>query len=134
MAAATLLRQGTHALIATTAILGTSGVIAAILPFVDTSWLAEPSGLAMAFWLGPVTVVAAYLLMGTALRTLTASTAVTLGLAEPITAATLGVVVLSEALTTMQWTGLAAVLAGVLIAGTRGRIRRSSLSRPQTKC
>ncbi len=134
VAAATLLRQGTHALIATTAILGTSGVIAAaILPFVDTSWLAEPSGLAMAFWLGPVTVVAAYLLMGTALRTLTASTAVTLGLAEPITAATLGVVVLSEALTTMQWTGLAAVLAGVLIAGTRGRIRRSSLSRPQTK-
>ncbi len=67
VAAATLLRQGTHALIATTAILGTSGVIAAaILPFVDTGWLAEPPGLAMAFWLGPVTVVAAYLLMGTA--------------------------------------------------------------------
>ena len=124
VAAATLLRSGTGALIATTAILGTSGLIAAvILPFVDAGWLAEPSGMAMAFWLGPVTVVAAYLLMGTALRTLSASTAVTLGLAEPITAATLGVLVLGEALTGMQWAGLTAVLAGVLIAGTRGRIR-----------
>lgn len=122
VAAAGLLRQGTHAVISTTAILGTSGVVAAlILPFVDLGWLAEPRGLATAFWLGPVTVVAAYLLMGTALRTLTAATAVTLGLAEPITAATLGVAVLGESLTLGQWAGLAAVLAGVLIAGTRRR-------------
>ncbi|WP_415104703.1 EamA family transporter [Micropruina sp.] len=54
---------------------------------------------------------------------MSASTAVTLGLAEPITAATLGVVVLGETLTRMQWAGLAAVLVGVLIAGTRSRMR-----------
>ena len=117
--AATLLRRGVHAVISTTAILGASAVIAAvILPFTDLGWLAEPRGLAMAAWLGPVTVVAAYLLMGTALRTLSAATAVTLGLAEPITAATLGVVLLGETLSAGQWVGLATVLAGVLIAGT----------------
>lgn len=122
VAAAVLLRRGVHALVSTTAILGTSGLIAVlILPFVDLSWLTDARGLAMAAWLGPVTVVAAYLLMGTALRTLSAATAVTLGLAEPITAATLGVVVLGETLTTGQWAGLATVLAGVLIAGTSGR-------------
>ncbi|MFT4295088.1 MAG: EamA family transporter [Micropruina sp.] len=132
VAAAVLLRRGVHALISTTALLGTSGLIAAtILPFTDLGWLAEPRGLVMAAWLGPVTVVAAYLLMGTALRTLSAATAVTLGLAEPITAAALGVLVLGETLTAPQWAGLAAVLAGVLIAGTRGRTRWSSLSRPQ---
>ena len=78
----------------------------------------------MAAWLSPVTVVASYLLMGTALRTLSAATAVTLGLAEPITAATLGVVVLHESLAPAQWIGLASVLAGVLIAGLAEAVRR----------
>lgn len=124
-ATGTLLRRGMPALMATSAVLGTSGLIAAcVLPFVDVGWLAQPRGLAMAAWLGPVTVVASYLLMGTALRTLSAATAVTLGLAEPITAATLGVVVLHESLAPAQWIGLAAVLAGVLIAGLAEAVRR----------
>lgn len=124
--AATLLRRGVHAVISTTAILGASALIAAaILPLTDLAWLAEPRGVVMAAWLGPVTVVAAYLLMGTALKTLSAATAVTLGLAEPITAASLGVVVLGESLSVGQWVGLATVLAGVAIAG-RGRQEVSS--------
>jgi len=119
---ASLLRHGVGPFIATTAILGISGLIAAIiLPFTDISWLAEPGGIAMATWLGPVTVVAAYLLMGTALRTLSAATAITLGLAEPITAAALGVLVLGETLSPAQWAGMGAVLLGLLIAGTGGR-------------
>lgn len=122
VATATLLRRGVRPLLATTAVLGTSGLIAAaLLPLTDLGWLARPSGLVMAFWLGPVTVVIAYLMVGTALRTLPAATAVTLGLAEPITAATLGVAILHEHLITGQWIGLAAVLAGVVIAGTARR-------------
>jgi len=120
--AATLLRRGVDSFVTTTAILGISGLIAAIiLPFTDVSWLADASGLAMATWLGPVTVVAAYLLIGTALRTLSAATAITLGLAEPITAAALGVLVLGETLSPAQWAGVAAVLVGLLVAGTGGR-------------
>ncbi|MCB0913482.1 MAG: EamA family transporter, partial [Propionibacteriaceae bacterium] len=60
--------------------------------------------------------------MGTALRHLSASTAITLGLAEPMTAALLGVVVLGERLGPVQCLGLVAVLAGVVVAGT-GRAR-----------
>ena len=65
--------------------------------------------------------------VGTALRTLSAATAVTLGLAEPITAATLGVVVLHESLAAAQWVGLAAVLAGVLIAGLTEAVQDPAL-------
>jgi len=123
VAAADLLRQGLHPISATAAILGTSGVIAlVVLPFTDVSWLRQTSGLAMAGWLGLVTVVVTYLLVGNALRHLSAATAVTLGLAEPITAATLGVLVLGESLGAVQWLGLGAVLAGVVIAGSRGRV------------
>lgn len=130
--AATLLRRGVRPVISTGSILGVSGLIAAaILPSTDLGWLAEPRGVAMAAWLGPVTVVAAYLLMGTALRTLTAASAVTLGLAEPITAAGLGVIVLGETLSGGQWLGLATVLVGVLIAGTGGR-RTPSAPPPPT--
>lgn len=116
--AAALLRRGLDSLISTCALLATSAVLAGlILPFTDNSWLASGPGLAMAFWLGVVTVVTSYLLMGTALRDLSAATAITLGLAEPATAATLGVVVLGEHLVAGQWLGLAAVLVGLLVAG-----------------
>ncbi|HQZ00706.1 MAG TPA: EamA family transporter [Propionicimonas sp.] len=122
VAASILLRSGLSALPATSALIGTSGLIAlAILPFTDNAWVASAGGLAVTAWLGLVTVVVTYLLVGTALKHLTASTAITLGLAEPITAAALGVLVLGEALAPVQWLGLAAVLAGVLIAGTEPR-------------
>lgn len=116
---AILLQQGLDALPTTAAVLGTSGLIAAlILPFTDNSWVAEPRGLAVAGWLGGITVVVSYLLVGAALRHLSAATAITLGLAEPMTAALLGVVVLGEALVPLQWLGVIAVLIGVVIAGT----------------
>lgn len=119
VAAAELVQHGVAPLAATAAVIGTSGLIgAAVLPFTDNSWVAQPHGLAVAVWLGAVTVVFSYLLMGSALRHLTASTAITLGLAEPTTAALLGVFVLGESLTAGQAAGIAAVLAGVAVAGT----------------
>lgn len=119
VATATLLQQGLGALPATAAVLGASGLIAAgILPFTDNAWVGEPRGLAVTFWLGGVTVVVAYLLVGRALQHLSASTAITLGLAEPTTAALLGVLVLGESLNPLQLMGAVAVLAGVVVAGT----------------
>lgn len=123
VSASTLLRHGVDSLAATSALLGVSGLIAAaVLPFTDNSWLAAPRGIAVAAWLGVITVVVAYLLIGQALRHLSAATAVTLGLAEPITAACLGVLLLGETLTAPQWCGLAGVLVGLVIAGTGSRI------------
>lgn len=119
VAAATLVQQGVAAIPATAAVIGTSGLIGgALLPFADNSWLAGPNGPAVALWLGGVTVVVSYLLMGSALRSLRASTAITLGLAEPMTATLLGVVVLGEQLTVLQVAGILLVLGGVGIEGT----------------
>jgi multidrug transporter EmrE-like cation transporter len=119
VAAGQLVQQGVAALPATAAVIGTSGLIgAAILPFTDNGWVAEPGGLALAGWLGGVTVVVSYLLVGSALRHLPASTAITLGLAEPLTAALLGVFVLHETLGPFQIVGVVAVLAGVVVTGT----------------
>lgn len=125
VATSTLVQRGAAAVPTTAAVIGTSGLLgAAVLPFTDNAWVGEPAGLAMAAWLGLVTVVVSYLLMGTALRHLSASTAITLGLAEPTTATLLGVVVLGERLGALQWAGLLAVLAGVVVAGS-GRARVS---------
>ncbi len=118
VAAAEVVQQGLAALPATAAIVATSGLIgAAVLPFTDNTWLAEPRGLAAGLWLGGVTVVVCYLLMGAALQHLTASTAITLGLAEPLTAVILGVAVLGETLVPLQVAGVLLVLGGVMIAG-----------------
>lgn len=119
VAAAALVQQHVDSLPATVAMIGTSGLLGAcILPFTDNSWLAVPQGLAVALWLGGVTVVVSYLLIGSALRHLSASTAITLGLAEPMTAAVLGVAVLGERLAPMQVVGVLLVLGGVVVAGT----------------
>ncbi|MGV8909369.1 MAG: DMT family transporter [Propionicimonas sp.] len=125
VAAAEVVQRGIAALPATAAIIGTSGLLgAAVLPFTDNSWLAEPRGLAVALWLGGVTVVFSYLLMGAALQHLSASTAITLGLAEPLTAAILGVAVLGETLAPLQLAGVLLVLGGVVVAGTGKAVSR----------
>jgi len=125
VSAGRVVQQGVSAVPATAAIVGTSGLIgAAVLPFTDNSWLAEPRGLAVALWMGAVTVVVAYLLMGAALRHLPSSTAMTLGLAEPLTAATLGVALLGETLTVPQLVGVLLVLGGIVIAGTGKAVTR----------
>lgn len=80
-------------------------------------WLASGRGVAMALHLGLVTVTLGYLLYGYGLRTLAASTAVTLTLAEPMTAALSGVVVLGERLPVLGWCGAALVAIALLLTG-----------------
>ena len=90
-----------------------------LLFFVDLSWLAQPSGLLVALHLGIVTTALAYILYIRALLTVTSATAVTLALMEPLTAATLGVVVLGERLTVPAIIGIALLLAGLLVLTIR---------------
>jgi len=78
----------------------------------DLSWLQQPRGLAVALHLGAVTTVLAYVLFGRGLQGTPVTTAATLSLAEPLTAASLGVLVLRERLT-----GLGVLGAGLLLAG-----------------
>ena len=75
-------------------------------------------GALMALWLGVVSLAASYLLFGRGIAGVAVATATTLALAEPLTAATLGIVVLDERLTRPAVTGMALVFAGLAVLAT----------------
>jgi DME family drug/metabolite transporter len=79
----------------------------------------------MLLHLGVLTVGLAYYLYGAGLRWLPTSTAVTLTLAEPLTAALVAVVVLDERLEPLGWLGAALVLVGLALVGLVAGPRRA---------
>ena len=81
----------------------------------DLSWLAEPRGWLVALHLGLITVGLAYALWARGLTRVAASTAVTLSLAEPLTAATLGVLVVGERLPPVALLGVALLVTGLAL-------------------
>ncbi|WP_137846090.1 EamA family transporter [Microbacterium sp. 2FI] len=102
-----------------------SAAIAAVgLPFVDLAWLGTTSGLAMALWLGIATISIAYVLFTWGLSGLTAATAATLTLGEPLTASVLGIVVLGERLSTLALVGLVVLAAGLALLAWGSRAPR----------
>jgi DME family drug/metabolite transporter len=101
------------------AFFGGALLLAPLLFFVDVAWLGEQRGLLVALHLGLVATAAAYILYMRALLSLAVATAVTLALMEPLTAATLGVLVLGERLTVPAIMGVALLLAGLLILTIR---------------
>ncbi len=101
-----------------------AAIFACALPFVDVGWLAEPRGIAMALWLGLATIGVAYVLFTWGLSGLTAATAATLTLAEPLTASILGVVVLGERLSPLAVAGLVVLAAGLALLALGSRAPR----------
>jgi DME family drug/metabolite transporter len=97
----------------------TVAVLAAREPF---EWVTTSDGALMALHLGVLATGAAYLLFGYGLHRLTSATTVTLVLAEPLTATLLATVVLEESITPLGWTGVAVVLAGLLVVGRTARV------------
>lgn len=83
-------------------------------------WLGSPGGLAMAAHLGVATVAVAYVLFGRGLLGVGVAAAGTLTLAEPATAAVLGVVVVGERFGGVTAAGLALVGAGLVALVTGG--------------
>ena len=120
-----LLDRGWHPLSAVGAMAGIAafGAVFTVLS-TDVSWLADPSGIAMALWLGLATITVAYALFTTGLSRLTAATAATLTLGEPLTASILGVVVLGEQLTALAVTGLLVLAAGLALLAWGSRAPR----------
>jgi DME family drug/metabolite transporter len=84
----------------------------------DLSWSAAPGGLFVILHLGLITTALAYLLFARGLQSVPTVHAVTLSLAEPLTAATLGILVLREKVTVTAAIGMALVLAGLVILTT----------------
>lgn len=103
---------------------GSAIVAACALPFVDLAWVPTPSGLAMSLWLGLATITVAYTLFTWGLQRLTAATAATLTLAEPLTAAILGILVLGETLAPGSIAGLAVLGAGLVLLAWGSRRAR----------
>ena len=102
-------------------VMGGAGVL--LLPVAaigGVGWLGEADGVAMATWLGVVTVLVAYPLMARGLQVVGVGATATLTLAEPATAAVLGLVVLDERLEAAGWVGLVLVALGVVVEARRG--------------
>lgn len=97
------------------AFFGGALVLAPLLFFVDVSWLAQPRGLLVVLQLGLIATALAYMLYIRGLLTLPTATAVTVALAEPLTAATLGVLLLGEQLTAPAQVGMALIFAGLAV-------------------
>jgi DME family drug/metabolite transporter len=91
-----------------------------VLVLGDLDWLTSADGLAMALWLGAVPTALAYILFAHGLRLLPASEVATLTLAEPVTAATLGAIVLGERPGALAVAGIVLVIAGLAVLAVRG--------------
>ena len=102
---------------------GAAVVLAPVLAAGSPGWVLTGRGLAVTAYLGIVTTALAYLSYGRGLRTVSAPVAVTLGLAEPVVAAVLGLVVLGERLTRTDLVGLGLVgLALASLVGARAPV------------
>lgn len=89
-----------------------------LMPFFflyDVSWLQDASNVGVVFYLGLATTSVAYVLYGRGLHKIPASSALTLSLAEPTTAALLGVFIVGEALSTTSWIGILFLLGGIVV-------------------
>lgn len=99
-----------------------------VLATQDLAWVAAPPGILAVSHLGFVTVVLAYTLFARGLATVPSGTAVTLTLAEPLTAAILGVLVLGERLTATSVAGSMLLLVGLVILTLGSRPSRQELA------
>jgi len=124
VAAARLISSGTgERAVMGTLFGGAAVLLMPVLVVTSPGWLLSARGLAVTAYLGVVTTVVAYLLYGRGLRTVPAPVAVTLGLAEPLVAALLGLVVLGERLTAGTAVGLVLVGAALVTLAVPGRSR-----------
>src|SRR5690625_6890315 len=92
------------------------------------SWITNIRGISVSLHLGIVATGIAYLLFAKGLTQVASSTAVTLALAEPLTAALLGVFIVGETLNTTSWIGIFLLMLGIgiLIWGDRKSTRLNS--------
>jgi DME family drug/metabolite transporter len=90
-------------------------LLAPVLVFGSSGWLLTPSGIATALWLGVVPTALAYALFARGLRSLRAEEVATLTLAEPVTAALSGVIVLAERPPPLAIGGIVVILSGLVL-------------------
>jgi DME family drug/metabolite transporter len=119
------LLEAHHSLTVTTVVFTLAAVmLTPLLLTVNLAWLGEAKGALVVLHLGVITVAFAYILFVRGLASVPVSTAVTLTLAEPLTAGILGVVVVGEDLTLPTFMGIGLLFGGLYILSMDGRARR----------
>jgi DME family drug/metabolite transporter len=118
VAAKSLLESGVDAIgvCASTFLLGSI----VVLPFAlgqGIGWARTGSGVLVALYLGLATMAVANILYARGLLHLPPATAATLGLADPVTATALGVLVLGQTVSPLGWLGFLGVVVGLLLQG-----------------
>lgn len=84
-------------------------------------WLTEGTDLAAMLFMALAATSVAYLLFLAGLKKISSSAAVTLSLAEPLTAALLGVFLVGEYLSPLSWVGVSLLLGGIIVLTLGGR-------------
>lgn len=90
----------------------------------DLDWLLQPRAIAVILHLGLATMALSYWLFARGLQTVQVSSAVTLSLAEPMTAATLGILVLGEQLSVRAFAGICLIFIGLVVLVARRPVRK----------
>ncbi|BAQ09686.1 putative transport protein [Bacillus sp. OxB-1] len=102
---------------------------AMLLPFLfifETEGLLTGRGVATTIYLGIAATTIAYILFSKGLQNIPSSSAVTLSLAEPLTAAVLSVLIVGERLDLLSWLGVSMLLGGILVLTLKGRADRET--------
>lgn len=101
-------------------------ILAPLLIGADLAWLAEPRGALVILHLGVIATAVSYILFARGLKTVPVASAVTLSLAEPLTATILGVAVVGERLTPTALCGVLLLFGGLAILAVGPRRRAVS--------
>lgn len=88
---------------------------------IDSNWLLQPRSILIILYLGLATMALSYILFAKGLQSVPVATAVTLSLAEPMTAAVLGIIVLGEQLNTQAFFGIGLIFTGLVVLMARWR-------------
>lgn len=100
-----------------------------LLPFAKdgVSWVASSQNIWPMVFMGLVATNLAYILFLAGLEKISSSAAVTLSLAEPLTAAMLGVFLVGEYLSPISWIGVALLLGGIIVLtfGSKNTIKNT---------
>ena len=107
-------RHSPNAIMAVVVTLGAILISPALLQ-IDFNWLLQPRSIGVILHLGLATMALSYWLFARGLQTVQVGTAVTLSLAEPMTAAILGVLVLGEQLNSQAFFGISIIFAGLVV-------------------
>jgi len=88
---------------------------------IDAEWIMQPGSIVVILHLGLATMALSYWLFARGLQTVAVGTAVTLSLAEPMTAALLGIFVLGEILNVQAAIGIVLIFSGLAVLVLRRR-------------